>query len=481
VLDEASPSLKSGEVVLCPFLPNGSHFLLKFKTSMERPATPPPPPPKVNYRVPPYASRAPESPSAEPGPYPSNADSNNGKGLKSNGMQNINGAMQQQQQQNAQQQQLQTQQMLGAVAALLQQQQQQQQHNSSGRHRLSLNELNAVLPRIPDIMASSSFDNELSSVPNHSSTSPREEKKEEDSDTLITHAASNTAKTPITSNGTSTATDSQSRSNTAKTPRNTMVLPPMMEPIAENPTTTDQLIEKQLRQLNELFTQRRSGVVPPSADDQVGTTTANPTAIPPPDDPATVRAYHRDEKKQVIFVIANYLVLFLSLIALSAEIQSRLPQWMDVVQQNYDSVQNCATDRDALTECLANGDFSGLVASFLLWATQSAAAKRIFLFGFDTPKKLWIVVYEALVSAVCWGTSYLFIRRGLNPNTRQNFLNLYWKDAVYGSLAGFNAAFMKAVLKNLIPQEVALEALEGRQLRIFHWLGSLMADTIHEP
>lgn len=201
-----------------------------------------------------------------------------------------------------------------------------------------------------------------------------------------------------------------------------------------------------------------------------------------PNEQMMLRAYHRAEKKQVIFVISNYLVLFLSLIALSAEIQSRLPSWMKWVQENYDSVQNCATDRDALVECLANGDFSGLVASFLLWATQSAAAKRIFLFGFDTPKKLWTVVYEALVTAVCWGTSYLFIRRGLNPNTRENFLHKYWKDAVYGSLAGFNAAFMKAVLKNLVPQDVALEALEGgRQLKIFRWLGSASAHPATHP
>jgi len=228
---------------------------------------------------------------------------------------------------------------------------------------------------------------------------------------------------------------------------------------------TDDLIEQQLRQLNELFLQRRSG----GAQDAKSSTERS-------DDLAEEEQYHREEKKQVIFLIGNYLVLFMSLIALSAEIQSRLPQMMKWVQENYDSVQNCATDRDALVDCLSKGDFSGLVASFLLWATQSVAAKRIFLFGFDTPKKLWTVVYEALVSAVCWGISYLFIRRGLNPNTRQNFVHKYWKDAVYGSLAGFNAAFLKAVLKNLVPQDVALEALEGRQLKIFHWLGTLLAD-----
>ena len=299
-----------------------------------------------------------------------------------------------------------------------------------------------------------------------------------------TQGAPTTTAAASTTNGMDTNADNSTMTNVASTSSATNAT------TTSAASTTDQLIEQQLRQLNELFLLRKLssalvgdegnvvGVVA-GAGGGVDGKSGNAVSTEEDDDDQQahlVRAYYRAEKKQVIFVIANYFVLFLSLIALSAEIQGRLPQWMDWVQQNYDSVQNCATDQGALIECLSNGDFSGLVASFLLWATQSASAKRIFLFGFDTPKKLWTVVYEALVTAVCWGMSYLFIRRGLNPNTRQNFIQIYWKDAVYGSLAGFNAAFMKAVLKNLIPQEVALEALEGRQLRIRHWLLSLMED-----
>lgn len=397
------------EVVLCPFLPDGSSFLLKFKIAFERPATPP------RNRLPPaYASEAPDSPSAEPSPYPSSADLPT-MGNKESSKERA-AIMLQNEKHNAQQMQ-----MLSAVAALLQQQQQQ----TGGGLPPHLN-LNALLPNLPPLP-------EMPSAPQQTSTSPKEEKKEEDE---------------------------------PHTPIKNRLMPPTMAPISEN-STTDQAIEHQLRQLNELFMQRRSSsVVTQSNEDTARAMNGTDENI--------VRAYHRDEKKQVIFVIANYLVLFMAMIAMSAEIQSRLPRWMEWVQQNYDSVQNCATDQAALMECLARGDLSGLIASFVLWATQSVFAQRIFLFGFDTPKKLWTVVYEALVTAVCWGISYLFIRRGLNPNTRQNFVHKYWKDAVYGSLAGFNAAFMKAVLKNLVPQDVALEALEGRQLRIFHWLGSFL-------
>lgn len=183
------------------------------------------------------------------------------------------------------------------------------------------------------------------------------------------------------------------------------------------------------------------------------------------------QTYKPVEKRQVLFMIANYFILFLSLIAISAEIHERAPRWMSWMDKNVKSVRNCAADRDALFECVSQGDFSGLIASIILWGTTSVTTKRLFLFGFDSPTKLWAVVYEAGVSAFCWSCSYMFIRRGLNPETRPNFLTKYWKDAVYGGLAGFNAAFLKAVLKNLIPQEQMLDVLDQRQVRIVSFLG----------
>lgn len=180
----------------------------------------------------------------------------------------------------------------------------------------------------------------------------------------------------------------------------------------------------------------------------------------------------RQEKKQVIFVMANYFVLFLSLIAISVEIQARAPQWASWMETQLKNVQDCAADQDALFKCVSNGDIAGLIASVLLWLSRSVATKRIFLFGFETTGKLWTVVYESFVTSACWGFSYMFIRRGMNPDTRNRFLQKYWKDAVYGSLAGFNAAFMKQVLKNLIPQEAVEDALRDRQLKILSWLPS---------
>jgi len=181
----------------------------------------------------------------------------------------------------------------------------------------------------------------------------------------------------------------------------------------------------------------------------------------------------RQEKRQVIFVLANYFVLFLSLIAISAEIQARAPGWHAAMEQQLKNVHDCSKDKESLFQCVENGDMAGLVASVVLWMSRSAATKRIFLLGFESPKRLWTAVYESLVTAVCWGFSYMFIRRGMNPDNNRDFLRRYWKDAIYGSLAGFNAAFMKHVLKNLIPQEVIEDALQERQLKILSWLPSI--------
>jgi len=181
----------------------------------------------------------------------------------------------------------------------------------------------------------------------------------------------------------------------------------------------------------------------------------------------------RQEKRQVIFVLANYFVLFLSLIAISAEIQARAPGWHAAMEQQLKNVHDCSKDKESLFNCVENGDMAGLVASVVLWVSRSAATKRIFLLGFGSSNKLWTAVYESLVTAICWGFSYMFIRRGMNPDNNRDFLRRYWKDAVYGSLAGFNAAFMKQVLKNLIPQEVIEDALQERQLKILSWLPSI--------
>ena len=111
----------------------------------------------------------------------------------------------------------------------------------------------------------------------------------------------------------------------------------------------------------------------------------------------------RQEKRQVVFVLANYFVLFLSLIAISAEIQARAPGWLNSLEHHMQNVQDCAADQEALFQCVSNGDFAGLVASIIIWLTRSVATSRIFLFGFETQEKLWTVVYESCTLCPCCG------------------------------------------------------------------------------
>lgn len=193
------------------------------------------------------------------------------------------------------------------------------------------------------------------------------------------------------------------------------------------------------------------------------------------DDGAKKESAPQHGRRQVVFTLANYFVLFLSFIAISAEIQGRAQGWISSLEKEMKNVADCSANQDALFECVSRGDFAGLVASVLLWLSRSVATRKFFLFGFDSPHKLWTVVYESFVTAFCWGVSYLFIRRGLNPDTRHRFVQKYWKDAVYGSLAGFNAAFMKHILKNFIPQESVENALKTQQLKILSWLPTFHA------
>jgi len=69
------------------------------------------------------------------------------------------------------------------------------------------------------------------------------------------------------------------------------------------------------------------------------------------------------------------------------------------------------------------------------------------LFGLDSYKDLFASVTRAFTVGACWGITYLYIRRGLNPDTRPTFINKYWNDALYGSFALFCSIFLKFAFK----------------------------------
>eukprot|EP00587_Corethron_hystrix_P008151 CAMPEP_0113304874 /NCGR_PEP_ID=MMETSP0010_2-20120614/4712_1 /TAXON_ID=216773 ORGANISM="Corethron hystrix, Strain 308" /NCGR_SAMPLE_ID=MMETSP0010_2 /ASSEMBLY_ACC=CAM_ASM_000155 /LENGTH=332 /DNA_ID=CAMNT_0000159151 /DNA_START=323 /DNA_END=1321 /DNA_ORIENTATION=- /assembly_acc=CAM_ASM_000155 len=161
-------------------------------------------------------------------------------------------------------------------------------------------------------------------------------------------------------------------------------------------------------------------------------------------------ANNPSERIHDITVLGEFLLAFVTVVTISAKFHEIIPPLVNpLFNACTESINTCAADEQTLFNCIREGSVGGLFAGVCLWLEHSRVFNRnIFLFGFDSPKKMWIVLYESFVSSICWGISYLFIRRAMNPETRNRYIEKYWKDAVYGSMAGFNATFMKAVLKN---------------------------------
>lgn len=55
------------------------------------------------------------------------------------------------------------------------------------------------------------------------------------------------------------------------------------------------------------------------------------------------------------------------------------------------------------------------------------------------------VIIKAIVAGAVWGLTYLYIRRYLNPDTRDKYAT-YKSDAVYGALASAVAYVAKLVI-----------------------------------
>ncbi|GMI45705.1 hypothetical protein TrCOL_g12968 [Triparma columacea] len=167
----------------------------------------------------------------------------------------------------------------------------------------------------------------------------------------------------------------------------------------------------------------------------------------------------------ILIVLLNFSLVFFLVIKAFAKVHHKLPELLSTCigpashkkaqtlhrcMRILEGRQNNTRHVDNLTQCALEGSVGGVFASICHWFRVEYGDANLFLFGFANPADLQILVYESAVSALCWGISYLWIRRGMNPETRSNYYSKYWKDAVYGSLAGFNATFMKGVLKRAV-------------------------------
>lgn len=53
---------------------------------------------------------------------------------------------------------------------------------------------------------------------------------------------------------------------------------------------------------------------------------------------------------------------------------------------------------------------------------------------------------ECIVAFLCWSSTYLFVRRLLNPETNPVVFKKFSADAFYGGLAAASTAFIKPIL-----------------------------------
>jgi len=170
-------------------------------------------------------------------------------------------------------------------------------------------------------------------------------------------------------------------------------------------------------------------------------------------------------ENNIFLVLLNFSLAFIMVVTVFTKIHTSLPSLLSTCIGNdshkkakalYSCMRthignNNNTDHTAnLYGCAVEGNIGGVFASVCHWFRVEYYDTNLFLFGFNTPEDLQNIVYESLIGAVCWGVSYLWIRRGMNPETRKGYYKKYWKDAVYGSLAGFNGTFMKGVLKQAL-------------------------------
>jgi hypothetical protein len=56
---------------------------------------------------------------------------------------------------------------------------------------------------------------------------------------------------------------------------------------------------------------------------------------------------------------------------------------------------------------------------------------------------------DALVNGVSWSTTYVFIRRFLNPETNVTYQK-YFMDSLYGGMAVMGSTLMKEMFKRIL-------------------------------
>ena len=86
-----------------------------------------------------------------------------------------------------------------------------------------------------------------------------------------------------------------------------------------------------------------------------------------------------------------------------------------------------------------------LLIAMALTPSSGEYMDYILLKGFQTKRHRNIIV-ECYINFLCWSSTYLFVRRFLNPETSAVVFKKFSADAFYGGLAAASTAFIKPIL-----------------------------------
>ena len=71
--------------------------------------------------------------------------------------------------------------------------------------------------------------------------------------------------------------------------------------------------------------------------------------------------------------------------------------------------------------------------------------RKVLLLGFPSTEILWSTIYDRTISVTCWGLTFLLVRKGWNPETRQQNIQKRWRGAILSTLLVFYSTFGRMV------------------------------------
>jgi hypothetical protein len=152
------------------------------------------------------------------------------------------------------------------------------------------------------------------------------------------------------------------------------------------------------------------------------------------------------------YIVVQFVLVFVTFVALTYLTGQFLPPLLKSWGL-YDSVKTCVAVSAKEDKGLL-GFFKGKLSTTT--TCTSASSGLIFdvfamispILGFKKAEVLVKAVVDGFLKAMCWIFTYIWIRRGMNDDTRGGYKDKYFKDSLHGGLATFLTGIMASVVAN---------------------------------